>query len=251
MNLFTHMQQSAQDQYVALVSYSKKRYGKESIIAVAMIILMILGYFGFAWYKKQQNIAAFAGLVEISKSYEQALAKAREQESLPADAQKENPWEDTQLLLEALSSASSGSSLSPFFVIYQAQMALDAERDYDKACQLMEKAVRRMSKNSPYFDMFNVKRIKMLLDSPMQDVRNAAMQELQRIADYKENYYAQEALWTVGAYQAHHGNMLAAIEAWTKLAQEDDSEKALITSPWVSQAQEKLKTLSITLPTKN
>ncbi len=136
-------------------------------------------------------------------------------------------------------------------MIFQAQLALDAYHDYDKACQLMEQGARRLSKNSPYYDMFNLKRIKMLLDCPMQNVRDAALLELQRVADHQQNYYAQEALWTLGAYQAYHGNMPAAIEAWTKLAQEEESEKALIASPWASQAQEKLKTLNITLPAKN
>lgn len=251
MNLFTHIQQSVQDYYVELVDYSKKKYAKESMIVVAIIILSVGGYFGFAWHQKRQNIQAFAGLVEISKAYEQALTKAREQQSLPAEEQKENPWEDVQLLLKAIASANSGSSLSPFFVMYQAQLALDAEANFDKACQLMEQGVRRLSKNSPYYDMFNLKRIKMLLDAPMQDVRVAALQELEYVAAQKENYYAQEALWTLGVYQSMQGNMPQAIEAWTTLAQENQLDASLISSPWVSLAQEKLKTLNITLPTSN
>jgi tetratricopeptide (TPR) repeat protein len=251
MNLYTQVQQSVQDHCAALVDYSKKQYIKESLIGVVVLALMLAGYCGYAWHQKRQNIQAFAGLVEISKSYEQSLAKAREQQSLSADTHKENPWEDTQLLLEAIASANSGSSLSPFFVMYQAQLALDAEHDFDKACELMEKGIRRLSKNSVYYDMFNMKRIKMLLDSPMQNVRDKAVQELEKIAAQKENYYAQEALSTLGAYQAFHGNMDAAIQAWTTLAQEDQSDKSLISSPWVSQAQEKLKTLNIAFAVNN
>jgi|GEM_PF-763996 len=251
MNFFTHIQESVQENYVELLKYSKKRYVKESMVAVAALILMTGGYFAYGWYQDSQNVRAFAGLVEISKSYEQSIAKAREQESLSEDDQRENPWEDTQLLLEAIASANSGSSLSPFFVIYEAQLALDAENDYDKACKLMEQGVRRLSKNSPYYEMFNLKRIKMLLDSPMQDVRDKTLVELERIASHKENYYAQEALYTLGDYQSFHGNMPEAIQAWTTLAQETQSDKALISSPWVSQAQEKLKTLNIALPASN
>lgn len=251
MKLYTRVHLAIQDHCSALAEYSKKKYVKESLIGVAALAVMIASYCGYAWYQKRQNIQAFAGLVEISKSYEESLKKAREQESLPADAPKENPWEDTQLLLEAIASANSGSSLYPFFVIYQAQLALDAEHDFDKACQLMEQGARRLSKNSVYYDMFTMKRIKMLLDSPMQDVRDRAVCELEKVASQKTNYYAQEALYTLGAYQAFHGNMDAAIAAWTALAQENQSEKSLIRSPWVEQAQEKLKTLNIAFTANN
>ncbi len=115
----------------------------------------------------------------------------------------------------------------------------------------MDKGVRRLAKNSPYYDMFNLKRIKMLLDSPQVTVRENALKDLAQVAHQKENYYAQEALYTLGAYHAFHGNMQDAIQAWTTLAQETESEKALISSPWVNQAQEKLKTLNITLPVSN
>jgi tetratricopeptide (TPR) repeat protein len=251
MNLYTQIQKTVRSHYAAWVDYSKKKYVKESMIAASIMILMVVCYIGFGWYQKQQNIKAFAGLIEISKSYEQAITKIRDQESLSDEAKDENPWEDTKLLLEALSTAHASSSLSPFFVMYQAQIALEADQNFDKACNLMEKGVRRLPKNSPYYDMFNVKRIKMLLDSPMQNIREKALQELQRIADQKENYYMQEALWTIGAYQAAHHNMPAAIEAWKILAQDEESDNALISSPLVKQAQEQLKTLHISLPIQN
>jgi tetratricopeptide (TPR) repeat protein len=251
MNLYTHVQQTLQDRYVAFVSYSKKKYVKESLIAAAALVFAVGGYAAFGWYQKRQNIQAFAGLVEISKAYEAALAKSRELQNKPAEEQTENPWEDTQLLLEAIASTHASSSLSPFFVIYQAQLALDADGDFDKACKLMEQGLRRLSKKSPFYDMFNVKRIKMLLDSPMQDVREKAIKDLEQVAAQKDNYYAQEALWTLGSYQAFYGNMDQAIAAWKTLAQESSSNKDLINSPWVSQAQEKLKTLNISLSENN
>ncbi|MDP3788080.1 MAG: hypothetical protein Q8Q60_02020 [Candidatus Chromulinivorax sp.] len=245
MNLYTRVQQSVQSHCSDFAQYSKKKYVRESLLGVAVLALVGAGYCGYAWHQKRLNIQAFAGLVEISKSYEQSLTKSREQQSLPADAPKENPWEDTQLLLEAIASANSGSSLAPFFVMYQAQLALDADHDYDKACQLMEKGLRGLSKNSVYYDMFTMKRMKMLLDSPLQDVRDKAVLELEKVGSQKSNYYAQEALYTLGAYQAFHGNMDKAIAAWITLAEQPQSDKALISSPWVTQAQEKLKTLNI------
>jgi len=247
MNLYTQIQQSVQAHYGKVIEHSKKPYMKEAFIGVALAILLSAGYVTYGWYQKRQNIQAFAALVEISKSYEQAVHKANQLKDKPTDEQTENPWEDTELLLEALASANSGSSLAPFFVMYQAEIALQAEGDYDKACQLMEKGVRGLSKKSAYYDMFNFKRIKMLLDSPMENVRIAALKELQTIADQSENYYAQQALYTIGAYESYYGNMEVAIEAWKKLAQQNQPENILISSPWVSQAQEKLKTLNITV----
>ncbi len=251
MNLYTHVQQSVQEKYVAFLSYSKKKYVKESLIAGLVLLLAIGGYAAFDWYQKKQNIQAFAGLVEISKAYEAAVTKARELQNKPAEEQTENPWEDTQLLLEALASTHASSSLSPFFVMYQAQLALDADHDFDKACSLMEQGLRRLPKNSPFYDMFNLKRIKMLLDSPMQDVRTQAVAQLEQIGSQNDNYYAQEALWTVGSYQAFYGNLDQAIAAWKKLAQQATNDKELISSPWIALAQEKLKTLNISLSENN
>lgn len=245
MNLYTQIQQSVQAHYEKALELSKKPYMKESFFAVVAVIVMAGSYVAYGWYQKRQNIKAFAALVEISKSYEQAVSKAAQLKDKPTEEQNENPWEDTQLLLEALGSAHSGSTLAPFFLMYEAELALQAEGDYDKACQLMEQGVRSLSKKSVYYDMFNLKRLKMLLDNPMENVRVGALKELQAMANHKENYYAQEALYTVGAYEAFHGNMQAAIAAWKTLAQEGQAEKALISSPWVSQAQEKLKTLNI------
>ncbi|MBP6869940.1 hypothetical protein KBC04_03600 [Candidatus Babeliales bacterium] len=247
MNLYTQIHQSVQAHCGKFLECSKKPYMKESFFVVAALVIMAGGYTAFGWYQKRQNIQAFAGLMEISKSYEEASNKARQLKDKPADQQDENPWEDTQLLLEALISAHSGSSLAPFFVIYQAQVAIEAEGNYDKACQLMEQGVARLSKKSVYYDMFNLKRLKMLLDSPMETTRAAALKEVKAIAHHKENYYAQEALFTVAAYEAYYGNMEAAIDAWKKLAEEGQSEKALVSSPWVSQAQEKLKSLNISI----
>lgn len=250
MNLYRNVQQNLQEKYVAFLSYSKKKYVKESLVVAGALFLALSGYAAFGWYQQRQNVQAFAGLIEISKAYEAALAKVRELESKPEEERTENPWEDTQLLLEAIAGTHASSSLSPFFVMYQAQLALDADHDFDKACQLMEQGLRRLAKNSPFYDMFNLKRIKMLLDSPMQDVRDKAIADLERVAAQKDNYYSEEALWTLGSYQAFYGNMDQAVAAWTTLAQEGQSEKALISSPWVSQAQEKLKTLNIALPEK-
>jgi hypothetical protein len=246
MNLYTHIQQTVQEQYSNAIKYSKMRYVKEALIVVAALLVLGCSYFVYAWYQQRQNRHAFAALVEISKSYETALQKHREQKDTSLSEETENPWEDTQLLLEALASAHKNSSLAPFFVMYQAEVELHAHADYDKACQLMEQGVRRLAKNSIYYDMFNLKRIKMLLDSPMQDVRDRALAELERCGEQKNNYYAPEALYTLGAYHAYYGNMDKAIDAWKKLAQQEKlEEKALIDSPWIHQAQETLKTLNI------
>lgn len=247
MNLYTQIQQSVQDHYGKFIQHSKKPYMKEAFIGLIGAVLLSIAYFGYSWYQKRQNIQAFTALVEISKSYEQSIQKANQLKDKPTDQQTENPWEDTKLLLEVLSSSHSGSSLAPFFIMYQAEVAMQAEDDYDKACKLMEKGIRGLSKKSPYYDMFNFKRIKMLLDSPMENVRIAALKELQSIANESKNYYQQQALYTIAAYESYYGNMEVAIESWKKLAQQAEPENLLISSPWVTQAQEKLKTLNIAI----
>ena len=245
-----HKKNAFNHYYEMLMEYAQSKYVKEVLIALLAVGLLAGGYSAFQWYKKRQNVQAFAALVEISKAYENALTAAQNQQNLPEDQRTENPWEDVQLLLEALSSANKGSSLSPLFVFYQAELALKQEGDYDKACKLMEKGIDQLSKSSVYYDMFNLKRIKMLLDSPQENVAKAAVADLQLIAGNKNNYYYQDALHTLGMFQAAQGNMPAAIEAWTNLVK-SQPEKSVIVSPFVTQAQDKLKSLNITLEKNN
>lgn len=236
--------------YDLVVEYSQVKYVKELLIGLAILGLVSTSYFMLNWYKKRQNIQAFAGLVEISKSYEKALAQARKQHELPVAEQVENPFEDTQLLLDAIALAHSNSTLSPFFIFYQAELALQQECDYDKACKLMEKGLYQLPKKSIYYDMFSIKLIKMLLDSPEENVVLAALEDLKLIAQNSENYCYQDALHLLASYEVSRGNMPAAIEAWKKLAM-SSLDKSLMNSPFVAQAQEKLKSLNISLETSN
>src|SRR3989339_303346 len=203
---------SLQSYYEFLLEYVQVKYVKEVLVILAITGLLSGGYAMFSWNKKRQNVQAFAGLVEISKAYEKALATARKQQELPVSEQVDNPWEDTQLLLEAIASSNTSSSLSPFFVFYQAELALQQEGDYEKACKLMQKGLSQLPKKSIYYDMFNLKLIKMLLDSPEEKVTCAALQDLKLMAQNSENYYYQEALYTLGMYEASQGNTTAAVE---------------------------------------
>ena len=245
-----HKKNTLSHYYEMLMEYTQAKYVREFLMVLVTAGILVGGYTAFTWYKKRQNVQAFAGLVEVSKAYEKALSAAQAQENLPEEQRTENPWEDVQLLLEALSAANTGSSLSPLFVFYQAELALKQEGDYDKACKLMEKGIGQLPKSSVYYDMFNVKRIKMLLDSPQENVVKAAVADLKLVADNKNNYYFQDALHTLAMYEAAQGNMSAAIEAWKTLVN-SQPEKSVIVSPFVTQAQEKLKSLNVTLELSN
>ncbi|MGZ6251218.1 MAG: hypothetical protein ACXWL2_04260 [Candidatus Chromulinivorax sp.] len=245
MNFYTQIQHIFQSQYAMLLEKSKNPQVRQAVFASALACFAAGAYFGFNWYQKRKDMHAFAGLVEIAKAYDQAVSKAQELASKSEDEQEENPWEDVQLLLQAIATANQGSSLAPFFTMYQAQLALDADHDYDTACSLMQQGLNRMSSDNPYFEMFQLKYIKMLLDSPMQDVRDKAVEQLQNIATQQNGYCYQEALWILGQYQMYQGHQDKAIEAFKALATCEQSVQTLISNPWVIAAQEKLKALNI------
>jgi len=246
MNLYTQIQESVKDYSQLIVEYSKKKFVKEAMLTVAVLVLLLVGKGIYTWHTQRSNAQAFAGLLEISKAYEQALSKAQGQENLPQDQQMNDPWEDVELLLQAISSAHSRSSLAPFFIIYQAELAIAKDGDHDKACMLMNKAVAKLSKKSVYYDMFNLKRIKMLLDSQQTEVVARAVKELQAIADNQKNYYHQEALHILAQYYRANNDMQASLEYLKKLAA-TKIDDAMIVNPWVSQAQEMLESLPASL----
>lgn len=236
--------------YDVLQQYTQVKYVRELLVTGIFLVLLSCGYVIFSWYKNRQNSHAFAGLVEISKSYEKSLDAARKQQDVPVSEKLLNPFEDTELLLEAIALQNSGSSLSPFFVFYQAELALQKEGDYAQACKLMKKGLSQLPKKSIYYDMFNLKLIKMLLDSKDEAVQNSALQDLILMADNSENYCYQEALYTRAMYETSQGTMPAAIESWKKLAL-SQVDKALIPSPFVTQAKETLQSLHIDMQENN
>lgn len=249
-NKNTVKNRSAHSYSQSFMQYAQMKYVRELIVAVILFALVSCGYALVTWYQKSNNVQAFAGLVEISKSYEKALEAARNQQELPTAEQVENPFEDTELLLEAIATQHTSSSLSPFFVFYQADVALQKESDLAKATTLMKKGLAQLPKKSIYYDMFHLKLIKMSLDSKEEAVVTSAVQDLKLMADNNENYYYQEALHTLAMYQASQGDMSAAIVSWKKLAT-SQTDKALVGSPFVAQAQDKLKSLHIDMNVSN
>ena len=240
MNLYTYVHQSVCDSYDMLIDYTKKPYIKELLIASLGAVFLGLSHFGYRWYMKQQDMKAFSALVEVARSYETAAQKARS----ARNASEENPWEDTEVLLQAFVVAHAGSNLAPYFTMYQAQLALDKDHDYQAACDCMEQGLKKLSKSSVYYDMFRLKYIKMLLDSADEAVRAKALNDLEAIAFDRSNYSSSEALYVLSAYHQFHGNMDKSVEALKALA-EDYAEQAIVVSPWARLAQEKLKTLSL------
>lgn len=234
----------------SFMHYTQIKYVRELIAAVILFVVVSCGYALITWYQKSNNVHAFAGLVEISKSYENSLEVARKQQELPESEQVENPFEDTELLLEAIAKQHAGSSLSPFFIFYQADLVLHQENDLAQAITLMKKGLAQLPKKSIYYDMFHLKLIKMSLDSKDEAVAVKALQDLKLMADNNENYYYQDALHTLALYQASQGDMSAAIVSWKKLAL-TQADKTLIPSPFVAQAQDKLKSLHIDMNVSN
>ena len=245
MNFDAMVKQKIKSYYNVFLSKSKDKYVKESLIGFVIISLLAGGFAMNSWYKHRQSAKAFAGLMEVAKSYEAALALDRKQRLITDDkAKKENPWEDTQVLLDAANSNSSGSALAPFFLLYKAQLVLEEENDLEKSIDLTRQAISYFSKDSIYYDMFNFKRIKMSLDSKDINTQKSALIELITVSQNPKNYCFEEALYVLGVYYIHNNDSTKSIESWKRLV-ENQSKTALIESPWVKQAQEKLKALGI------
>ncbi len=238
MNLYTYIQQSVRDSYDFFLDYTKKPYVKEVLMLATLGLCLGLSHFGYRWYMKQQDMKAFSALVEVARSYETAVQKSRSAHN----ESEENPWEDTEVLLQAFIDAHAGSNLAPYFTMYQAQLALDKDNDYQTACDCMEKGLKKLSKSSVFYDMFSLKYTKMLLDHPDNAVVKKALQDLENIAQDRSNYCSSEALYLLGAYYQFHGDMDKAVN-FLKILAEEYSEQAIVVSPWAQLAQEKLKTL--------
>lgn len=244
MDSYAQISEKIKELYKQFSEKTKAKYVKEALLGTAILVIMFGGYMAHDWYKSYKSSKAFAGLLEVSKSYEKALEIDKKQEALRSKDNVANPWEDVDVLLDAASASSSGSNLSPFFLIYEAELTWKQDKKLDKAVELMKKAVSQFSSSSIFYHIFNLKRIKMQMDSSDAALQKDALVDLTKLSQDPSGYCFEEALYLLSMYHLYNNKLSDAVEAWKRLV-ENKAPKSLVISPWVKQAQEKLKAFGV------
>ena len=216
--------------YQRILGNEKQRamYAKYVSIAFGSSIIIMGLFFGYRWYVVYREREAQAVLAEyIHKAQTNSNASLAAMESLFQEgAQKQ-----------------SGSSLEPYFLVFQAN-TLIKEGKLDDAIGIMEKAITHMSKSNALLPLFEVKHALMQMDSTVSASQQIGLQKLTELARDVKNPYADMASFFLGNYYWSVNNLEEAKKVWQELIEVQRKEQMGAPSPWAQLAQIKLQQIT-------
>lgn len=239
MSMYSKMQKNIVAYYNSLQAQYSAKYVKEVIIGLGLLVALGGGYIINKWYVKQREEKAFEALFEVVHSFTQTQQTTSNLDVVKDRDKIVQAWQDTSLLADALYKEHSGSNLAPFFLVFQSEIALQRDHDIDAAIKLLDDALPRISQSSELGALFHMKRIKMGFDSQDEKEQEKSFKDLLAVSQDATSCMQQEALYVLGLYYTSQGQFAKGQETWQELVKNAD-ETALLKSPWVALAQEKL-----------
>lgn len=239
MSMYSNINKSISSYYASLKEQYSARYLREVMIGVVVLTALAGGYFLNKFYVQYREEKAFVALSEVVDSFSQSQRIAQ---SLDLQKDKEKltqAWQNTEMLIDALYKEHINSYLAPYFLVFKSQMVLERDGDLQKAIQLLDDALIGIPKNSELGSLYHMKRIKMGFDSHDAAVREKSVHDLIKITQDSNDYAFEEALYLLGVYYLSINDLVKANETFQKLVAGSDKQ-ALLKSPWVKLAQEKL-----------
>ena len=239
MSMYSNINKSISSYYASLKEQYSARYLREVMIGVVVLVALGGGYFLNKFYVQYREEQAFLALSEAVDSFTQSQRIAQ---SLDPQKDKEKTiqaWQNTEMLLDALHKEHMNSYLAPYFLVFKSQMVLERDGDLEKAIKLLDDALIGIPKNSELGSLYYIKRIKMGFDSHDAAVKEKSLHDLIKITQDSNDYAFEEALYLLGEYYLSIDDVVKANESFQKLVKSADAQ-ALLKSPWVKLAREKL-----------
>jgi hypothetical protein len=240
MVVYSQIQGYIKQQYLDF----KNQYGMKYVYTVGLLVgftvLLTGGYLAHQYHVQQRETRAFVGFREVTNSYQEAQGIVKDL----SDQEKINErWQDVEVLLDAVYSQNSHSYLAPYFLMYKAQIMLEKGESVELAREEVNKALRLIPFDTPLYNLFLLKQIKMGLDcSKQSDAYDDALMSLHVLAGAPQRYMHQEAVYLLGLYQINNGKIAEAQETWSALQSADKkATDYLFESPWAKAVKDKLK----------
>lgn len=243
MSMHSKFYKSIASYYASIQEQYSVKYLRETFIATFIVVLLGAGYFLHKFYVQYREERAFVALSEVVDSFTKSQ---RETQALDNEKDKEKimqSWQDTEILLDALYKEHNNSYLAPYFLVFKSQIALERDQDLDKAIALMDDALHGISRKTELGSLYHIKRIKMGFDSKHPEVQEKSLHDLIEISKDSQDPAYEEALYLLGVYYISINDSQKSQEAFERLISSSDAV-ALLKSPWVKLAQEKLGLVS-------
>ena len=239
MSLYSKLHHSITSYYATIKAQYSAKYVREAFIGMLLLVCMVGGYFLNKFYVQYREQQAFVALSEVIDSFMQSQQQVQALDQQKDKEKIDQAWSDTQILVDALYKEHISSYLAPYFLVFKSQIVLERDHDLDNAIKILDDALVNISKNTELGSLYHMKRIKMGFDSKNQDVKDKALADLISFSQDPKSYAYQEALYLLGVYYLSINDQTNAQESFQKLV--DSSDKtALLKSPWVILAEEKL-----------
>lgn len=199
--------------------------------AFALVGLLVAGWYGYSWYNRSKEQAAYKDLAESLDAY----SKVRQ-----SMGHGEEKWTDIERGFKEGAQRNSSSKLQPYFLVFQAD-ALIEQGKHQEALPLMDKAVSLLSKSNPLYYQYAIKRALMKTDAADEATQKQGRQELADLAKDATNPLQDMARYYAGLDALNQGDRSAA-ETILKEIQPGAKESAMRDSNvWHNLAQEALR----------
>lgn len=195
-------------------------------VSAGVAVLALLGG-GLFWHRysvNQKEQAATTILADCLSQYEQA-------------SQGRAQWQDVATMAHAGYEKFSSTNVAPYILAVEVD-ALLAQDKKQEALDALTKIVAQMSSSSPLYNLYQLKQVLVKLDMP--DMQEAALKELQTLAQTKSDF-TDAAQYYLGLYHQNAGQQDKAVEVWKPLvALNEGVTDQMGKSPWATLAQSKM-----------
>lgn len=176
------------------------------------------GWFGYSWYKRGQEQAAYKDLAESIEGY----VKARNQ------GQR---WADVERGFQSGAQRHSSSALQPYFLVYQADALIELGKQQE-ALAIMDKALGMIARTNPLYYLYALKRALIRIDMQEAAIQKQGREELHALAKDSSNPAQDMARYYAGVDALLHSDKEAGEKFLTDISQESGL--------WHQLAQDKL-----------
>ena len=181
--------------------------------------LLAAGWFGYSWYVRSKEQAAYKDLAESIDGYNKSRLSGTEK------------WTDVERGFEEGAKRNASSKLQPYFLVYQAD-ALIEEGKQKEALALYDKALGLIPRSNPLYFLYAIKRALMKLDATDDGMQKQGRQELTMLAHDTANPMQDMARYYSGLDALSQGDASTAENYFKEISQQS--------AYWYQKAQEKL-----------
>ena len=160
--------------------------------------LIAAGWFGYSWYMRSKEQAAYKDLAESIEGYSKARSSGAPEK-----------WSDVERGFEAGAKRNTSSSLQPYFLVFQAD-ALVEQGKHKEAAALMDKTVSMLKRTQPLYFLYALKRALIKTDIADETIQKQGRQELAALTQESTNPLKDMARYYAGLDALHQGDRAAA-----------------------------------------